>query len=156
MLVHKCPISICIACPPGLVSESRCCGPIRELEVNRDGHDDRHGHAVEQRRRVDPLLDGVDRRLVEEGDAPQDLHVRHLALGADRALQDHDALDARLAGDVRIARPHVLELLGLLDLAPDADRLHRRRGIGQTADDTPDHTARHAAFDAASHPAVDA
>src|SRR5438094_9519120 len=63
-----------------------------QLEVDGYGHDDRHRHAVEQRRRVHPLLDRVDGGLVEQRDPAQDLHVRHPALGADRALEDHDAL----------------------------------------------------------------
>src|SRR5437667_12892455 len=76
----------CIARPPGLVSflsfpSSACVS--RQPEVHGHGHDDRHGHAVEQGGRVDPLLDGLDGGGVEEGDAAEDRHVGDLALGAD-------------------------------------------------------------------------
>src|SRR6185295_2831391 len=74
-------------------------GPfLGQLEVDGHGHDDRHRNAVEQRRRIDPLLDRIDGRLIEQRDPPQDLHVRHLSLGADRALEDDYPLDARLLG----------------------------------------------------------
>src|SRR5262249_11641417 len=93
MLAHMCPRSICIARPPGLVLRNpRRARTLRELEVHGHGHDDRYRHAVQKRRRVDPLLDGFDRRLVEERDAPQHLDVGDLALRADRGLEDDDTL----------------------------------------------------------------
>src|SRR6266513_1513005 len=81
--------------PPGWCLFYRSRGPprlSREPEVHGHGHDDRHGDAVEEGRRVDPLLDRLDGGGVEERDAAQYLHVGDLALGADRALQDHHAL----------------------------------------------------------------
>src|SRR5262245_225497 len=119
-----------------------------ELEVDGHRHDDGYRYAVQERRRVDPLPHGVGRRLVEQRDAAQHLHVRDLALRRDRALEDHDALHARLLGDVGVDGRHVLELLGLLDLPAHADGLHgRRRRVGQTAHDAAHDTAGHAALD---------
>src|SRR6188768_1327896 len=37
-----------------------------QCEVDCDRHDDRHGHVVEQRRRELPLLDRVERGLIEQ------------------------------------------------------------------------------------------
>src|SRR5262245_65887652 len=47
------------------------------LERHRRRHDHRHGLAVQQRRLVTPLLRSVDRRLIEQRDAAQDLRVFH-------------------------------------------------------------------------------
>src|SRR5262245_15702073 len=52
-------------------------------KIHRDGHDDRHGHAVEQCWRERPLLHGVERRLVEQWNRPQHLCVLHATVGAD-------------------------------------------------------------------------
>src|SRR4029079_13980295 len=73
-----------------------------EPEVDGHGHDHRHGHAVEQRRRIDPLLHGRERGFVEQGDAAQDLGFADTALGTDGALLDDHALHPRLLGDVGI------------------------------------------------------
>src|SRR3972149_3387858 len=97
-----------------------------------------------------PLLHGVGRRRVEQRDAAQDLHVRDLALGRDRALQDHDALHPRLLRDVGIDGGDVLELLRLLDLSAHAHRLDRGWGsVRQPTHDAADDAARHAALDTA-------
>ena len=40
-----------------------------------------HGHTVEQRRGELPLFDGVERRLVEQRDRPQDLGLLTLPFG---------------------------------------------------------------------------
>src|SRR5260221_11613113 len=101
-----------------------------ELEVYRDRHDDWNRHPVQQGRGVDPLFDRLDGGRVEQRNPPKHLHVGDLALGADRALEDDDALDAGLFGDVRVGRVHGLELLGLLDLSADPDGLHGGRGVG--------------------------
>src|SRR5712692_1509240 len=86
--------SNCIARPPGLWVCTRSDGPrLGEPEVHRDRHDDRNGHAVEQGRCVDPLLDSLDGGRVQQGDAPEDLDIGDLALGTDRALQDDHTLD---------------------------------------------------------------
>src|SRR5687768_878721 len=55
-----------------------------QREVHGDGHDDRHGDVVEQRRRELPLLDRIERRLIEERNRSQDLGVLHASVGADR------------------------------------------------------------------------
>ncbi len=39
-----------------------------EREIDRDCHDDGHGRAIEQRGLELPLADGVDGRLIEQGD----------------------------------------------------------------------------------------
>src|SRR5262245_14781083 len=46
-----------------------------EREVDGHRHDDRHRHAVEQGRRVRPLLHRVDRRLIEQGNRPEHLGI---------------------------------------------------------------------------------
>src|SRR5215204_4301463 len=46
-----------------------------QCEVHRDGHDDRHGNAVQQGRCERPLLDCVERCLVEQRDRSQNLCV---------------------------------------------------------------------------------
>ena len=50
------------------------------LEVDRDGHDHRHGYAVQERRRVLPLTHGVQCGLIEQRDRAQDLRVDDLAV----------------------------------------------------------------------------
>src|SRR5512141_1572154 len=55
-----------------------------QSKVHRDGHDDRHGHAIQQRRRVLPLLDRIERCLVEERDRAEHLRVLHTSIGANR------------------------------------------------------------------------
>ena len=45
-------------------------GSLPQSEVHRDRHDDRHGHAVEQRRGELPLTHGVYRRLIEPRHRP--------------------------------------------------------------------------------------
>src|SRR3954471_4374105 len=73
-----------------------------QRELNGDGHDDRYGHAVEQRRREFPLAYGVECRVVEQRDRPQDLRVRHLPAGPDGGLDDDDALNACRLGNGRV------------------------------------------------------
>ncbi len=57
-----------------------------------------------------PLLHRVERRLVEQRDRAQHLRVLDAAVGADRRLDDHDALHARRLRDRRIDRLDVLDL----------------------------------------------
>ena len=82
--------------------------PSLQREIDRDRHDDRHGDAVEQRRRELPLLDCVERRLVEQRNRPQNFGVLDPAVGADGRLDDDDALHAGGLGDRRIDRIDVL------------------------------------------------
>src|SRR5687767_7914770 len=60
-----------------------------------------------------------------------------------------------LAGDGRVVRLHVLELLGFLDVSADPDGLGRRGRVGQAAHHASDHATGHAALDAAGHATFD-
>src|SRR4051812_5410893 len=60
-------------------------------EIHRDGHDDGHGHAVQQCRCELPLLHGIECRLIEQRDRPQHFRVLHLSVSANRRLDDDDA-----------------------------------------------------------------
>src|SRR5688572_21247841 len=128
-------------------------GDLIQSELDGDGHDDGHGHVVEQRRRVLPLPDGVDGRLVEERDRTKDAHVLHFAVHADGRLEDHDSLYARGLGNRRIDRIDLLQLSRLLDLPADAHRGRRGRRrwwrrLGQAANDSADDATGDTAFDA--------
>src|SRR5260370_31153276 len=57
-----------------------------QREVHRHGHDDRHRHAVEQRRRELPLLDGIERRCIEQRDRSEHFCFLHLTAASDRGL----------------------------------------------------------------------
>src|SRR5512134_3008683 len=70
--------SNCMVRPPGLSFVVRG-GGSGQLEVYRHRHDDRHRNAIQQGGRVDPLFYRFDRRLVQQGDAAEDGHVRDLA-----------------------------------------------------------------------------
>src|SRR5262245_1347599 len=115
-----------------------------QREIHRDGHDDRHRHAVQQGRRELPMLHGIQCRGVEQRNRPQILSVLHLARRSDGGLDDDDSLHAGRLRNRRIDGPHVLHLLGRFNLAADANRRgrwrwwwRRRRGGGlETADDT--------------------
>src|SRR6476619_3419377 len=61
-------------------------------ELNGDGHDDRYGHAVEQRRRELPLAHGIEGRVVEQRNGPKHLGVGDPAVGSDGGLDDDDPL----------------------------------------------------------------
>jgi len=58
------------------------------------------------------LPDGVDGRLVEEGNRAQDFIALDPAVDIGRRLDDDDPLDARLDGDVRIDGVDLLERPG--------------------------------------------
>ena len=59
-----------------------CSGGQPERHLHR--HDHGRGHAVDQRRRVDPLADRLGRGLVEEGQPAHHLHVHHATPRVDR------------------------------------------------------------------------
>src|SRR5580704_15578855 len=128
-----------------------------QREVDGDGHDHRHRLSIERCRRDDPLLDGLERRRVEQRNRPQHLGVLHMAVRPDRRLDDHDALHARRLRDRRIDRLDILGLRRLLDVAADPHcgrrwrwrRWRRRWSLDQTADDAADRPADHPALDAA-------
>src|SRR6185369_15827578 len=106
-----------------------------------------------------PFSDCFDRGVVEtERHRLEHLHVGHVTVFVDDALDDDDAGDARLAGHFRIRRLDAVDDHRRLDVPADAQRRgwRRRRGIGDhsaddTADDATDHTAFDAALDAAFH-----
>src|SRR5215218_5993624 len=135
-----------------------------QRELNGDGHDDRYGHAVEQRRRELPLAYGIECRIVEQRDGPQDLRVGDLPARPDRGLDDDVSLHPRRLGNRRIRRPDVFRLHRGLDVPADAHRRggrwRWRRSFRQATDHAPRHAAGDAAFDAAGHthvePGVDA
>src|SRR3954466_2429227 len=93
-----------------------------QSEIHRDGHDDRHRYAVEQRRRELPLLDGIECRLVEQRNRPQHLCVLHPAVSADRGLDDDHARHACGLGDWRIHGADIPRLVRGLDVAADPYR----------------------------------
>src|SRR5207244_261482 len=90
-------------------------------EVDRDRHDDRHRHAVEDRGGELPLRHGISRRLIERGDRAQHPRVVDRAAAVDRGLYDDDALDAGRLRVGGIDGWHVTELGGWLDAATDTE-----------------------------------
>src|SRR5262245_32433363 len=76
-------------------SEKACRLRLLQSEVDRDGHDDRHRHAVQQGRRKLPLFHRIERRLIQQRDRAEYLGFLDPAVGADGGLDDDDALDAR-------------------------------------------------------------
>ena len=109
------------------------------LEVHRHRHDDRHGHAVEQRGRVSPLRHGLDGGVGQRRHAPQRLRVGHLAVGIDGALEDDDARQPGAPGVRGVLGSDGPDLQGLLDLAGDLHRpgrqIRQRRLAGEPEDD---------------------
>jgi hypothetical protein len=67
---------------------------LRQGEMDGHRHHDRHRRAVEESRREFPLLDGVERGLIEQRDGSQDSGLCDATLLIDRDFHDHDALDA--------------------------------------------------------------
>jgi hypothetical protein len=70
---------------------ARCARPVQprpprllQREVHGDRQDDGNRHALEQRRREDPLAHGVEGSLIEQRNRTQDARVTHLAVGPDR------------------------------------------------------------------------
>ena len=61
------------------------------LKLHGCRHDHRDRDAIQQRRLVAPLAHGLERRLVQERNAADDLGLAHGAVGADDDFQDHDA-----------------------------------------------------------------
>ena len=82
-------------------------GPLLQREVHHHRHDDRNGHAVQQRRGVLPLPHRSDRRLVQQRNRLQHLDVGHPAISADHGLEFDLALDTLRQGSRRIRRVYV-------------------------------------------------
>ena len=113
-----------------------------QLEVHGHGHDHRDRHAVEQGRGVLPLRHGLAGGIGERRHALPDDGIDHVALGADRALEDDLAAEAGAAGVLGVLGSNALESPGRLN--PPADlpgRLGRvrHRGRAQEADQGHDH-----------------
>ena len=92
-----------------------------ELEGDRRGEDGFLGRAVDDQGFINPLLDGVDRRLVERRNRPQDHDVLHPPLDIRPRREDDHPLDAGLSGLFRIDGVDLLDQLGRLDLVLDFD-----------------------------------
>src|SRR3989454_480490 len=108
-------------------SDRRWIPPLLKREVHGDRHDDRHRHAVEQRRRELPLFHRIERRRVEQWDRPEHFGLFDLTVGPDHRFDDDDALHPGRPRDRRIFRLHVFNLRRGLDVAADAHRRRRRR-----------------------------
>src|SRR5215470_12833662 len=52
-----------------------------QREIDGDRHDDRHRDAVQQRRRELPLLDRIERRLIQQWDRAENLRFFYAAVG---------------------------------------------------------------------------
>ena len=97
----------------------------RKRELHRRRHDDGYGGAVEERRRVLPLSDRVECRLVEERNRTEDAGVRDPSVGADHGFENDDSLNASGLGSGGIHRVHFVDLLRSLHAAADAHRSRR-------------------------------
>src|SRR4051812_18431502 len=131
-----------------------------QFEIDGEIEDDIDRLPVESTRPEFPAFDRIDRGLIEtERQRLEDMDVGHVAIAADRALDDDDAGDAGLAGHFRILRLDAIDDHRRLDVAADAQRsvwLRRRRRFGDhAADHAADDTAGHAAFDATFNAAFD-
>src|SRR5690606_27159533 len=93
-----------------------------QREVHRHGHHHPHRLPVEEGGRVAPLAYGVDSRLVEFRDRPEDFQIRDRAVGFDHGLENHDSADAGLARRFRVDRIDVVDLVRLLDDAANTER----------------------------------
>ena len=91
-------------------------------KVDRDGHENRHGHAVQKRRRVLPLPHGVKRGLVEQRDRPHYLRVYDFPVGPNRRFDRDRPSDTRRLRNGGVDRLDVLDFFWCPDLTPDADR----------------------------------
>src|SRR5215203_3745937 len=116
-----------------------------QSEIDGHRHDDRHRHAVQQRRRVLPLPDSLNGRRVEQWDRTQHAHILHAAVRADCRFENHDALHTRRLRDGRIRRRLISNFLWRLNCAADANRRRwgrrRRRGFRDAAGNTTDNDA---------------
>ena len=95
-----------------------------QTKVHRHRHDDRDDLAVHGGRRELPLLDGLERSLVEQRNRPENLGALDTARCAYDRLDDDDALHARILRHGRVHRWHVLDLRWHFDVAADANRRH--------------------------------
>src|SRR5712692_1628635 len=94
-----------------------------ENHINRGDHLDRL--AVQQGRVVAPLAHGLQSRLLQQRMAGEHLQLHDRAVLGDYRLQPHGAGNARLLGQRRIHGLNLVDQLGGLHLAADADALGR-------------------------------
>src|SRR3954447_2186894 len=132
-----------------------------QFEIDREIEDDVHRLPIQSTRLEFPAFDRIDRGLIEtERQRLEDMDVGDVAILADRALDDDDSGDARLAGDLGILRVDLADCHRRFDVAADAQRrirLRRRRSLGDdAADDAADDTTGNTTFDAAFNAALDA
>src|SRR5207253_5773513 len=140
--------------PSKILRPSRICTLI-QLEVDSQVEDDVDRLSVKRPGFEFPAFDRIDGRLIQaKRQRLQDLNVRHVAAFVDDAFDDHDAGDARFAGDFRIDGLDAIDHDRGFDVAADAQRrFNFRRGIRDHAAHHPTHHApRHATFDTALHP----
>src|SRR5437762_3838610 len=126
---------------------------LRERELDLEGVVDLDGLPAQQRRRVPAVLERIDHGAVHAREALHHPAVAHLALRADHALDDHQALDLSLqrlrgvlrvgAGDLLRWSHGVVELDGAGPAARSADL-----PAHHAAHHSPDHAALDAAFHA--------
>src|SRR5215213_4585877 len=94
-----------------------------QLEIDGQVENDVDRLAVERAGPELPPFDRFRRGCVQaERQRLEDLHVGHVAVLVDDALNDDDAGDARLAGHLRIARLDSVDDHRRLDIAADAQR----------------------------------
>src|SRR5258705_2282653 len=107
---------------------------LSQFECDGDCHHDRHGLAVEQRRREPPLPHRLDRRLVQQSLRPQHADVAHGSILSDHRFENDDPFDTRGSRERRIDRRHVGNLPRRLDVSANVHdgrgwwRRRRRRG----------------------------
>src|SRR5713101_1853537 len=136
----------------------------REIHVDNGRHF--HRLAVEERRFVEPLLDGFLSRWHQQRVAADQRQVLNRAVLADHGVETNHTLNTSLLGERRIHRPRLANQIRLLHLATDADTLWRslllfdrrgrRRRTRHRTDDAADYATgsapRHAAGNSTHHP----
>src|SRR5262249_31686063 len=120
---------------PRLDAAARCGGWSEDAEGDGSVRDRGHGLATLDRRRGDPLVDGLDRGLVEQGHGLDDAGADDAARGVDQDLHDHRALDLLDEGFLRVLRLRELDRPRRLVVVED--------GTGARA---PHHAAEHASW----------
>ena len=108
-------------CNAELRPSCSCCS-CQLRERHRHRHHDLDWHAVELRRRVEPLEHCRQRAFVESGNAPDHARVLHCAVASNAGFDDDCAFRARCCGLRRIGRFHVADLPRFDDGPADADR----------------------------------
>src|SRR2546421_113036 len=131
--------------PPALLVE-------RENHVNGRVHV--HRLAIQERRLIAPLANGVKRRLLQQRMAGHHFQRRNRAVLANDGVQAHSARDAGLARERRIDRLNAVDDACSLDVATNAERTslvrpRRRRRCAHATDDAAKHTAHGATGNAA-------